>query len=101
MTYDADTTSSFMISESERFKFGAPKHADGFVYGFLFRLLIAVVAVIVPVPVFFVVGLFHGNSQPSSFELALFGGFIALTILIGEHLRSLVYERSIVRRQQA
>jgi len=102
MTFDdADHLNIIKPDVSERFKFGAPKHADGFVYGFLFRLLIAVLAVIVPVPIFFVAGLLHGNSQPTSFELVLFGGFIALTILIGEHLRSLVYERTIVRRQQA
>jgi lipopolysaccharide/colanic/teichoic acid biosynthesis glycosyltransferase len=100
MSFSHSDSLPSVLPQSDRFKFGSPKYADGFVFGFLFRLLIAVFAVIVPIPIFLVAGFFVGDSNPSSITLAFFGGFIVITILVGEHLRSRVYERTIVHRRK-
>src|ERR1700682_3813457 len=71
-----------------------PSHHREIYFGFLLRLVIAVVAVIVPAVILLVVGFFNGWQLTNSL-LYFYGGFTGTTILFGEHLRSRAYERVI------
>lgn len=71
-----------------------PHHAREIVFGYLLRLVVAVAAVIIPAVVLLVVGFFN-RWQLNNYLLVFFGFFIAITILLGEHIRSLAYERSV------
>jgi lipopolysaccharide/colanic/teichoic acid biosynthesis glycosyltransferase len=74
-----------------------PSHKREIVFGFLFRLLVGIVSVVFPVIALMVVGFFNGW-QLTPPLIALFGGFVCLSVYFGEHLRSRVYERSISTR---
>jgi lipopolysaccharide/colanic/teichoic acid biosynthesis glycosyltransferase len=75
-----------------------PSEPDGFFFGFLFRLVAAIVAVVwstvAIVLVILVTRIFSDDAWSLSDGLLIaYGILILLTIWIGEHLRSRVYER--------
>lgn len=65
---------------------------DGVLFGFLFRLIGAIVAVIFSSSMVFVVGAFNGWMLTTSL-LGLHFALIAIIVLMAEHFRSRVYER--------
>jgi lipopolysaccharide/colanic/teichoic acid biosynthesis glycosyltransferase len=65
---------------------------DGVVFGFLFRFIAAFAAVVIPGAILVLFGFFNGW-QLTNGLLVFFGVAISSIILIGEHLRSQVYER--------
>jgi lipopolysaccharide/colanic/teichoic acid biosynthesis glycosyltransferase len=76
-----------------------PSHKREIVFGFLWRLLVGVVSVVVSAVILVVAGFFNGW-QLTTPLLVFFGGFISLSVYFGEHLRSRVYERSLSKRSQ-
>jgi lipopolysaccharide/colanic/teichoic acid biosynthesis glycosyltransferase len=85
---------------ASRFSF-RPNDHNGFFFGFLFRLVAAIVAVVwSTVAIFLIVGVSLLFAAPNGWHLSdwllvLYGTLISLTIFAGEHLRSRVYERVI------
>jgi lipopolysaccharide/colanic/teichoic acid biosynthesis glycosyltransferase len=84
-----------------------PRHPNGFFFGFLFRLVTAIFAVLwSTVAVIAGVLVFHFFKWSESWELSegvliTFGALISLTIFAGEHMRSRVYERFTGERENA
>lgn len=77
-----------------------PKDQDGFFFGFLFRMVAAIVAVawssvviFLFLMVFQLFGPSDDDSNLSSSLLVAYATLISLTVLLGEHFRSRVYER--------
>ena len=76
-----------------RIEFKSPG-PDGVVYGFLFRLVGAAVAVLVGSLLVVVTGAFNGWSLTPRL-LCIEAGLVGILVLLTEHLRSRVYERLI------
>lgn len=72
-----------------------PSHRREFVYGFLLRLIVGLVAVAVSSVCLMLVGALNGWHLTRGL-LVLYGLFISAMVLIGEHVRSRVYERFVV-----
>lgn len=69
-----------------------PSHSREIVFGFLFRLITGIIAVILPAIVITPIAAL--NSWKLTSEMLFFyGAVISVTVLIGEHLRSRAYER--------
>jgi lipopolysaccharide/colanic/teichoic acid biosynthesis glycosyltransferase len=73
-----------------------PKFLDGLMFGFMFRFIIGIFAVLIPGVLLFLAKLVFGDAlQLTGFAFAFLCVFIVATIFFGEHLRSRVYERVI------
>jgi len=71
-----------------------PSHQHEIVFGFLLRLAVAIISALVPIVVLLIVGFFNGWKVTPAL-VVMYGAFVFLTVLSGEHIRSRVYERSI------
>jgi lipopolysaccharide/colanic/teichoic acid biosynthesis glycosyltransferase len=71
-----------------------PAHRHELVFGFLLRLIIGLVAVALPSMLMVLVGALNGW-QLTDGLLVFYGCFICLIVLVGEHIRSRIYERSV------
>lgn len=72
----------------------SPKQSQEMYFGFLLRLFVGVVSVVVPIPILVIAGALNGW-QLGSGLLFFYGVVIGVTILTGEHFRSRAYERVI------
>jgi lipopolysaccharide/colanic/teichoic acid biosynthesis glycosyltransferase len=71
-----------------------PHHSREIIFGFLLRLVVGIVAVIVPAIVLVLIGLFD-DWQLNDYLIISYGFIICVMVLFGEHLRSRAYERII------
>jgi lipopolysaccharide/colanic/teichoic acid biosynthesis glycosyltransferase len=69
-----------------------PTHRREFVYGFLLRLIVGLLAVAIPSICVMLIGALNGWHLTPGL-LVFYGLFICVIILTGEHMRSRVYER--------
>jgi exopolysaccharide production protein ExoY len=69
-----------------------PSHQREIVFGFPIRLLVAIVSVVASAIPLMIIGYFTGWRLTTPL-LVFFGGFISVSVLFGEHVRSRVYER--------
>jgi lipopolysaccharide/colanic/teichoic acid biosynthesis glycosyltransferase len=75
-----------------RLRLSGPHSTHGIIFGFLFRFVTGVLAVLMPTVLLIVIGYFNGW-QLTAPLLVFYGGFISSIVFYGEHIRSRVYER--------
>jgi exopolysaccharide biosynthesis polyprenyl glycosylphosphotransferase len=94
MTDSHDTAADFLAERRWAFRL-RPIHRKELFFGFLLRVVIGLFAVIVPSIVLMIFGPLL-DWQLTDTVLWIFSAYICLTVLIGEHIRSRIYERSVI-----
>lgn len=94
MTDSRDAAADFLAERRLAFRL-KPVHRKELFFGFFLRLVIGLFAVIVPSILLMIFGPLL-DWQLTDTVLWIFGAYICLTVLIGEHIRSRIYERSVI-----
>jgi lipopolysaccharide/colanic/teichoic acid biosynthesis glycosyltransferase len=96
LSWSNDLTAGYSTAAEWRKLFGLKPHQSReIVFGFLLRFVVGLVAVVVPTIFMLVIGLLDGWYLNNTL-LVLYGIVICAMVLLGEHVRSRVYERMLL-----